>query len=436
MQRTAQSMQRPRPNVVHSLVQASVQRGALTAIYSPHESVTFSYSEIWFHANTISTELNKSELRPESLVAICVPEGWALPVLELGVLLSGLAFVPVSLENPLKRVNLIINDSGARVAFVRGHKAESYLRDAVGACSALRILCIENLLSKPRPGFEDKQFPPARSVQPHHLCHLIYTSGSTGAPKGVLVAHQSVVAYAEAWAEAMIMTPTSRVLVISAFTFDPSLGEFFTAWSVGACVCLGLAGHSSLGDLLRSCSASHLCTTPAVLSLLPDSPEAFPSLRSIAVGGDVMDMGLVHRWGRSARIRLVNVYGVTEATVYQTFRVCQPSDGQGKEAAMRLIGAPLGGVEMSVRGPPPGMEECALGEAGEICIAGAQLARGYLNQPELTSDRFVLVGNKGSTSTRWYRTGDLGVYAPDGAVEGVEGGRSAAIRILGRADNQ
>jgi acyl-CoA synthetase (AMP-forming)/AMP-acid ligase II/ankyrin repeat protein len=305
-------------------------------------------------------------------------------------------------------------------------------------------------------------------VSPGDLCHIVFTSGTTGTPKGVAVEHRSLLAYAKAKAADQSVAPESRLLLASAFTFDPYIGDVATALVTGASLAMASRGDilTKLRHCLLSLRATHVCCTPAHWTSLGEEsgPDDVPEVRCVALGGEKMTRALIKQWATrtgsgGAPWKFMNTYGVTEATVYQTTAVCRSA-----YASPSVLGQPMPGVKIMLMKlvdnddddddgeddavqSRSGPYECipaatsSKGVVGEICLGGEQIARGYLNRPGLTASRFITVAHssvhdgeaKGDDQKtrllRLYRTGDLGRWV-------FPSSSPATLEILGRSDRQ
>lgn len=249
---------------------------------------------------------------------------------------------------------------------------------------------------------------PAHQPAPQDPAYLIFTSGSTGTPKGVLVPHAGITQMLGAQVELFGLNPQSRSLWLLSPLFDASLSDIGTALLSGGTLVIDPQPTRSLEyfyQLLHDAKISYLDLPPAMLSLI--EPDALPpSLSSLVIGGEAAEPLQIERWSR--QLRLINVYGPTEATVCSSAGVCLP--GQAS-----LLGQPLPGVSYRLDGRVP-----VFGQQGELWISSPGLALGYWQAPELTAERFV--SHEGQ---RWYRSGDRVEYDDRGEY-----------RFLGRLDRQ
>jgi amino acid adenylation domain-containing protein len=251
------------------------------------------------------------------------------------------------------------------------------------------------------------------------LAYVLYTSGSTGKPKGVLVEHRGLTCFTEAYRRTFDFTPVDRMLQLPALTFDMSHGELFTALTVGATLVLvsydeGLSPEL-ISDLMRDQRVTFAGFSPAMLALVDAAP--YPALRAVMNGGDALPAELVNKWNLPGR-RFVNLYGPTEAVIACTEYECEHVVWQSSP--------PIGTVELNRQAyvvdrygnlAPKGIP-------GELLVGGPEgLARGYLNAPELTAQKFV--PDPIEPTGRVYRTGDL-----------VRWTAGLTLDFLGRIDNQ
>ncbi|HJX22679.1 MAG TPA: amino acid adenylation domain-containing protein, partial [Steroidobacteraceae bacterium] len=253
---------------------------------------------------------------------------------------------------------------------------------------------------------------PVTSLAPQHPAYVIYTSGSTGTPKGVAVTHSGFPNLAAAHIDRLAITPGARVLQFASLSFDAAVSEIVTVFASGAALVLPAAERSSnaLAHLIREQGVTHALLPPVVVADLPESL----GLMGLLVGGESCAPDLVARWSRGRR--MINAYGPTETTVCATM-----SDALAG-AIVPPIGRPIWNTRVYVL--DGGLEPVPAGVSGELYIAGAGLARGYVGRAGLTAERFV-ADPFGVAGSRMYRTGDLARWRGDGVLE-----------FLGRADAQ
>src|SRR6185369_12370997 len=253
-----------------------------------------------------------------------------------------------------------------------------------------------------------------QTTAPDSLAYVIYTSGSTGRPKGVMIHHCGWSHLADAQRRLFHLTPGDRVLQFASLSFDASAWEISMAFGAGATLVLGPRERRLSADeltaLLRQSTAALL--PPTVLATL--SPADLPGLKNLIVGGEACPVELARSW--AAGRRLWNAYGPTEATVATTVKLYDHGE--------RLpIGRPIPRMEahvLDIRGNP-----VPAGVAGQLCLGGPGLARGYLARPDRTAASFVPHPFAAHPGERLYLTGDLAFRRPDGEIE-----------FLGRLDHQ
>jgi acyl-coenzyme A synthetase/AMP-(fatty) acid ligase len=248
-------------------------------------------------------------------------------------------------------------------------------------------------------------------VRPHHLAYVIYTSGSTGRPKGVQIEHRSLSHLVANGLRAFDLGPESRLLQLARVTFDVAILEIFCALAAGAALVLPSSVDLLVGaELVRALRERAVTVAALPASLLATLPAApLPALRTLVVGGEACPSEVVDRWAGGRRF--LNGYGPTEATVGATVARCEP--GQGKPP----IGRPLTNIEVYVLDAD--RELVPIGVQGELYIGGVGLARGYLNDPELTAARFVASPLRPASGERLYRTGDRVRWRADGQLDFV-----------------
>ena len=386
----------------------------------------------------------------EAVVGVLMGEGLELLLAQLAALYAGAAFVLLEPCLPTARLEYMAMDAAVALVLARpvdpAENAERAERADAGAVrshdtpaagSALGVISLDvdagELL---RAAEAEMAVGQVRAEAPSDslLAYVCYTSGTSGRPKGVLVESRSLLWYARANAATHGVDEGSRVLLASAASFDPAIGEAWTALLAGATLWLP-ARARVVGDLpgeIRASRATHVCTTPALWASVPaglarpqQQREGGPlaSLACVALGGEAPPPSLVSTW--AAAVPLYNVYGVTECVGYQASRRLvarsQQPQQQQLERECALLGDPMDGIAFALVDAAGAELPISPGLEGELVISGASVARGYCRLPELTAAAFT----NGTAGVRRYRTGDIGRYEA--------GGR---IRLLGRADSQ
>lgn len=376
-----------------------------------------SYAALDTLANQLARHLRQQGLRAGDVVGLLFDKGhWAIAaMLALGKIEA--VYVPLDASFPADRLAFIAQDSGMRwMLSERAH-------EALAAASGKPLLCLDAhakaIAAQPvqRLAPEEVGAPARRAADAR--CYIIYTSGSTGRPKGVPIDHAQVLNFVRVAAETYGYRADDRVYQGLTLAFDFAVEEIWVPLAVGATLVPNQTGGSllgaDLGEFLRSRRISALCCVPTLLATLEDE---LPALRLLIVSGEACPRDLVQRWWRPGR-EFLNAYGPTEATVTATLG--RPQPGQPV-----TIGRPLPTYAILIM-PPRECRALPFGEEGEIAIAGAGIASGYLNREEQTRAAFVAdeIGIPHNCSGRIYRTGDLGRINAAGELE-----------YLGRIDSQ
>ncbi|AXY74566.1 amino acid adenylation domain-containing protein [Paraflavitalea soli] len=349
-------------------------------------------------------------IKPGTLVPLCTRRSTGFLVAILGIIKAGAAYVPIDPSYPAERIGHVLNDLAAPFAIVH----EDYTSLFTISDSAT-FLCTENNNAEVLACAESRmEYRP----QANDLAYVIYTSGSTGRPKGVMIEHGGVVNLSRGQAVELGITRGSVVLQFASPAFDASCYELFNTLLNGGKLVVATAEeiHSPalLADMVRK-EAVEVAVLPP--SLLPAIREGIGSLKTLVSAGEPLNRELA-RSIQSLGIHLINAYGPTENTVCATLSH-DPVLADGKVT----IGKPIRQVTIHILDYEGGL--LPVGIAGEICIGGAQVARGYFNRADLTARQFIKDRFSEKENARLYRTGDIGRWLEDGNIE-----------YLGRADEQ
>ena len=358
---------------------------------------SLSYAQLEQRSDSLAYQIQKYVVR-ECVVAVLLPRGAIdLYSAQLGILKSGAAYVCIDPAFPDEHVTYILEDCRA-VALITDDSGLARM-DKIRPVNLPAINMTTLAMDRPHP----LQIP--SWLTPNCLAYIIYTSGTTGRPKGVMIEHASIVNLVNTDIEAFALTPDDRVGQSSSPAYDSSVEEIWLALSTGATLVVMDDDTVRLGpDLAQWLHHEHitvLCPPPTLLRSMGHKTPApcLPDLRLLYVGGEALPPDVVNRWAKGRR--LVNGYGPTECTVTAL-------RGDIVEGGSITIGQPISGVEAWVLDPQ--CNEVARGQAGELCIGGRCLARGYLNPSKMPEDKFISHPRLG----RVYRTGDRVHCSADG----------------------
>jgi amino acid adenylation domain-containing protein len=408
----------PAESSLHALFEAQVERTP-DAVALVFEGQALTYAGLNARANRLAHFLAERGVGPDVLVGLSVERSLEMMVGLLAVLKAGGAYVALDPSYPEDRLRYMLADSGPVVLLTQASLAGRF----GGAEVPVVALDADAHAWAGRP----ETNPRNAELTPDHLAYVIYTSGSTGMPKGVMVAHRSVVNTLTWMQGAWGLGAREVVLQKTPYSFDASLRELIPPLLVGARMVVARpGGHRDAAYLLERVRAEQVTTlhfVPSMLQVLVDEADfsRCTSLERVVCGGEALPRALVERFHAALPgARLYNVYGPTEAAVDVTAWSCAAE--RGREGSIP-IGAPMANVRLYVLDRAG--EPVPAGVAGELYIGGVQVARGYLNRAALTADRFVPDRFGGEAGGRLYRTGDLARWRPDGAVD-----------FLGRGDAQ
>ncbi|XP_031638911.1 uncharacterized protein LOC116351023, partial [Contarinia nasturtii] len=385
---------------LHQLFEAQVERSGQD-IAVQFEGETLSYEELNAQANRLAHHLITRGVKPDDHIAVCVKRGTKLPIALLGILKAGGAYVPLDPEYTCERLQNILVDANPLylLADATGQKA---LGD-----HHVSVVNLDHML--PDGLSSDNPDSSKLGLTSSHLAYIIYTSGSTGRPKGVMVEHESVINLIRTQSSVFGTTPISRVLQFASCSFDTSICEIVTTLTSGACLCLPnekvRQTDAALISYLSTEKITHATLPPALFRNTQDLIDS-TSLEVLILGGETPSLSLLQ--AASKHTMVLNVYGPTETTVIATIWSC-PTNFSSHSIP---IGRPLSNTRvylLDAHGEP-----VPLGVEGEMYIGGAGVARGYMNRPELTAERFLPDPFSEMPAARMYRTGDLARYLSDG----------------------
>ena len=378
-----------------------------------YQSQVHSYSQVEARANQLAWWLRKQGVACGSRVGLLLPRSPELYIAILAILKAGGAYVPLDPEYPADRIDYILADCGIQTIVTTAElaaKKEIEIANIVSVDTIEAQLALESTLRLDRELVQ---------VGARDLSYVIYTSGSTGRPKGVEIEHRSSRNYIQVVNETVYhVTPSDRVYQGFSIAFDASVEEVWCTFAAGAALVVGSIEQTRSGvDLAHFLTEQKVTVLSCVPTLLAMMEIEVPTIRLLILGGEQCPQELASRWCNDSR-RVVNTYGPTEATVVTTWHECHPD-------RVITIGKPLPTYQVYILHED--LEPVADGVEGEIHIGGICLARGYVNRPELTAEKFIPnpLTFDPESSDRLYKTGDIGVWTPDGEIQ-----------FLGRIDGQ
>lgn len=380
-----------------------------------YQDKVLTYGELNTRADAIAGNLQVLGLGPGSVVGLCARRSTELIAGIMGILKAGAAYLPLDPEYPAERLRFMVEDAGVKVILAQEDLSDMIITPDVQVCILERA-------TKQPPAQASEQLP---LITRDDLAYVIYTSGSTGKPKGVAVTHGNLVHSTLARESYYPQQPLS-FLLLSSFAFDSSVAGIFWTLSTGGT--LILTEHhieqdmELLADLVATHGVTHTLLLPSLYALLlqHSRPEKLSSLRTVIVAGEACFAALCRSHLKTLPpVELYNEYGPTEATVWCTVHRITEKDVAGPVP----IGRPIANTQAYILDHR--LQPVPVGVAGELFISGDGVARGYLNNDELTTRVFLPDPFSSNGTQRMYRTGDLARYRRDGVIE-----------YLGRADTQ
>ncbi|MDP1513423.1 amino acid adenylation domain-containing protein, partial [Paenibacillus ottowii] len=403
--------------------------------------MVLTYAELNKQSNQLARVLRAKGVEADQPVGVLLERSADMLVSILGVLKAGGAYVPMDTMYPQERIDYMLQDSGAKVV-ITSRAANLSLQ----LPSTVQAIVLDEEDVQAQLGAQDaSNLIPVAGL--HNLAYMIYTSGTTGQPKGVMIEQASVSNLVDALYERVYSRYDQplRIAWLSAFVFDASVKQIFASLLLGHTLHVVSRDVSLSGEHLIAYYRTHRIDlsdgTPAHLHILNESisvTEA-PDVKHYLIGGEALSVQLVHvflhKWA-GYRPVITNVYGPTETTVDATAYTIEDVESlhvlleKGEHTVS--IGTPIANQAVYILNHQ--QQLVPIGIAGELYIGGAGIARGYLNLPELTAEKFIpnpfadaaVADQAGSTyANRMYRTGDLARWLPDGSIE-----------YLGRIDHQ
>ncbi|MBB4636057.1 non-ribosomal peptide synthetase [Longimicrobium terrae] len=401
---------------VHTLFEAQARRAPdAPAVIFDGGSLT--YGELNARANRLAHHLRGLGVVPGTRVALAMGRSPQLVEAELAVMKCGGVYVPLDPEHPADRLRGMLDDSAPAALLTTEEMAERF-----GGLD-LPVLAVD--AEAPAWASLPDTDPGVEGLTPDHLAYVMYTSGSTGRPKGVMVPHRGILrlvidnGYAE-------FGPDDRVAFAANPAFDATTMEVWAPLvNGGSTVVIGadtLLDAAAFARALREHGVTALFLTTAVFNRYAESiPDALAGLRHLLTGGEAADPSAFARvLAEGGPVSVIHCYGPTETT---TYAITHPVREVAAGARTLPLGRPISNTRVYLLDAAG--EPVPVGAAGELYIGGAGVARGYLDRPGLTAERFVPDPFGGELGARLYRTGDLARWLADGTIE-----------FLGRTDHQ
>jgi amino acid adenylation domain-containing protein len=432
----------PQEQCIHQLFEAQVER-TLDAVAVVFENQQLTYAELNYRANQLAHYLQTLGVGPEVLVGIAVERSLEMIVGLLGILKAGGAYVPLAPDYPTERLQFMLEDSQVRFLITQPSLLEKL------PSSQATLICLDDIQSQVSQYSQDNL---QNGLHVSNLANVIYTSGSTGKPKGVMVEHRGLVNLAIAQIQSFAVQNNSRVLQFASFSFDACISEILMTFGSGATLYLApkdaLLPGQPLVERLEKDEITHVTLPPSALAVLPKEP--LPNLQTLIVAGEACSLDLIKQW--SVGRNFFNAYGPTEASVCASIGQCYQDD------LKVTIGKAIANTQIYILDSY--LQPVPVGVPGELYIGGIGVAKGYLNRPELTAEKFIpnpfdppltallppqppnfggrteliegskfpsIGGFRGLEDqlSKLYKTGDLARFLNDGNIE-----------YLGRIDNQ
>ena len=406
----------PQDKLIHQIFEAQVEKTP-DAVALEFEGEQLTYQELNERANQLAHHLKSIGVGPETMVGIAVERSFEMVIGLYGILKAGGAYLPLDPTYPAERLAYMIKDAEVPVLLTQAKLLDMFSPDN------MKVICLDMDWPVIESG-QNSENPECEAIL-DNLAYTIYTSGSTGNPKGVMNTHRGILNRLLWMQDAYKLTDADCVLQKTPFSFDVSVWEFF--WPLMFGVRLVIARPEGRRDseylvktiIERQVTIIHFVPSMLQVFLMARDIEKCDSLRQVICSGEVLSVDLQELFFSRSNAKLHNLYGPTEAAVDVTYWECQT----GTQLATVPIGRPVANTQIYILDGY--LKPVPTGISGELYIGGVQVARGYLNLPELTEAAFVPDPFGDEPEARLYKTGDSARYLSDGNIE-----------FLGRLDFQ
>ncbi|PYH86146.1 acetyl-CoA synthetase-like protein [Aspergillus uvarum CBS 121591] len=383
------------------------------------------YREMDAISDTFAHSLRSMGVREEVAIPLCFPKSFWAVVAMIAILKAGGAIVPLDPSHPISRRLEICRQVKAQIILVPSdHSIQEEWSESQLRMVEISHLRYQQLLTEKPTRAGSLQIEDIPRSSPAHSAYIVFTSGTTGIPKGIVTEHGAFCSGVAARAQAIMRSSKTRILQFASFAFDTCLEDILTTLMQGGCVCVP-SEQERLSDLpgaIRRMNVNTAELTPSVARLL--QPKDVPSLKTMILGGEQVTADLIMQW--SEAVTLINSYGPAECSVTS---VVSPPALEAKDHHASNIGLGVGALTWVVDSQNPN-QLVPIGAVGELLLEGPVLARGYHDRQDLTEANFITDPawsrqSQPRSPRRFYRTGDLVQYAPDGTLV-----------CLGRRDDQ
>ncbi len=365
------------------------------------------YSELNERSNQLAHYLRIKGVNEERIVPICIERSPEMIIGLLGIIKSGGAFLPIDPEYPPERIDYMLEDCKAHLMLTGNHdlisdKIKIDKIDLFKDWSIINKQASTNLKT---------------SFNANNLAYVIYTSGSTGKPKGVMIKHISLLNYISVFKDYFSINKNDVVIQQASISFDTSIEEIYPALISGGCVCIikDRRDPEKIKQYIENGQATILSASPMIIEWLNKELSTIGNLRYVIPGGDLLHISAIDKL--VDKVTVVNSYGPSETAIAVTFNKIKSIQDAP------LIGKPIANCYVYILDKQNRIQP--IGARGEIHIGGVQISKGYLNQPELTDEKFIKDPFNANPDSIIYKTGDMGCWLPDGN-----------ILFTGRKDNQ